>query len=160
MLTLLVSAAVTTAGQQPAETISFETIIKYELGGPLDADTPIVEVVTNRREWKKVWKLTHTGFLVRPPLPDIDFDNRIVLAVFHGYTGGQCTTSITSIAKTEDGIQVFAKQTCPGVSCGPIPGNVLKPVEILMIERVEKSIRKKDPELFVELRFVECDPPR
>ena len=160
VLTLLVTSSVTTPGQQPPEIISFETVIKYMLGGPLDADTPIVKVVTNRREWKKVWKLAHTAFQDRPPLPEIDFDNRILVAVFHGYTGGQCSTSITGLAKTEDGLQVYAKQTCPGASCGPQPASVLKPVEVVMIDRVEKSIRKKEPELFVELKFNECDPPR
>jgi hypothetical protein len=157
---LVFLALPTTARRQSEEIIPFETIVKYVYGGPVDVETPTGYVARNRKEWKRVWKLAHSTFLVKPPLPEIDFDNRMVLAVFHGYTGGSCSTSITSIVKTEEGLQVHAKQTCPGITCGPQPANVLKPVEIVTIERLEKSISKKDPNLIVELSFFECNPPR
>jgi len=82
-----------------------------------------------------------------------------LLAVFHGFTGGQCTTSITGVVKTEEGLKIQVKVTCPGPTCGPQPANVLKPVEIVAIDRVSKSIRKKDPELIEELQLIECKPP-
>lgn len=159
-MTLLFMASPAPSRQQSDEEIPFETIIKYDLGGSFTNANPIVTVVTNRRELKKAWKLAHTAFLSRPPLPEIDFENQLLLAIFHGWTGGGCKTSTTGTVKTEDGLEVFATQTCPGVTCGPQPTNVLKPVEILVIEKVEKSIRKKEPELIVDLRFVECNPPR
>ena len=159
-VTLLFVAHPTPSGQQSDETLPFETIVKYVLGGPLDEGTSIVYVVIDRRRWKKVWKLAHLTFPSRPPLPEIDFDSRMLLAVFHGFTAGGCTTSITSIVKTEDGLKVYVKETCPGPTCGPQPGNVLKPVEIVAIEKVNKSIRKKDPELIVDLQLIECNPPR
>lgn len=159
VMVLLFVAHPTASGQQSDETIPFETIVKYVLAGPLDEGTSVVYVVTDRREWKKVWKLAHLTFQARPPLPSIDFASRMVLAVFHGYTGGQCTTSITNIVKTEDGLKVYVKETCPGPTCGPQPANVLKPVEIVAIDRVNKSIRKKDPELIVDFQLIECKPP-
>lgn len=157
-IALLFVAQPTASGQQSDETIPFETIVKYVLAGPLDQGTSVVYVVTDRREWKKVWRLAHLLFQARPPRPEIDFTSRMVLAVFHGYTGGQCTTSITKIVKTEDGLKVYVKETCPGPSCGAQPANVSKPVEIVEIEKVNKSTRKKDPELIVDVQFIECKP--
>ena len=160
IMTLLLMASSALSRQQSDEEIPFETIIRYDLGGSFSEADPIVTVVTNRHELKKVWKLAHTAFLIRPPLPEIDFENRILLAVFHSFTGGACKTSITNIVKTEDGLEISASQTCPGSSCGPQPANVFKPVEIVVIDRVEKSIRKKEPELIVDHEFFECNPPR
>lgn len=114
--------------------------------------------MTDKREWKKVWKLAHVNFPARPPLPKIDFTSRTVLAVFHGYTGGSCTTSITKIVKTEDGLKVYVRQSCPGPTCGPQPANVLKPLEIVGFEKVDKETRKQDPELIVDVEFIECKP--
>ena len=145
---------------QQNEIIPFETLVEYSYGGPPDIENPTGYVVRNRRDWKRIWKLAHIPFAIKPPRPEIDFDSLTVLAVFHGYTGGSCTTSLTTIVKSEDGLQVYAKESCPGRSCGPQPGNVLKPVEIVTFEKIEKSISKKDPAVLVDLTFFECNPPR
>ncbi|MEK6408226.1 MAG: hypothetical protein AABN34_14795 [Acidobacteriota bacterium] len=155
---LLFVATPPASGQQPEETIPFETIVKYVTAGPFEQGNLVIYVVTDRREWKRVWKLAHITFPARPPLPEIDFTTRMVLAVFHHYTGGSCTTSIAKIAKTEDGLQIFVRETCPGASCGPQPANVSKPLEIVEIEGLGKSIRKKVPDLIVDHRAVECEP--
>jgi hypothetical protein len=74
VVVLLFLAAPMASGQQPEDTVPFDTIVKYLFGGPFEpGGSPVIYVVTNRREWKKVWKLTHTTFPARPPLPEIDF---------------------------------------------------------------------------------------
>jgi len=151
-------AAGPTALGQSEQIIPFETLVKYVVAGPAQQGTAVVYVVTTMRDWKQVWKLAHLGFTDRPPLPQIDFTSQMVLAVFHGYAGGSCTTSITRIVQTEDGLKVYANQTCPGQTCGPQPANVSKPLEIVQIERVNKKTRKQEPELIIDLQFRECKP--
>jgi hypothetical protein len=157
-IALLFVVRPTASGQQSEEIIPFQTIVKYVFAGPAEQGTAVLYVVTDKREWKKIWKLTHLRFPERPPLPGIDFTSRMVLAVFHEYTGGSCTTSITNIVKTEDGLKVYVKETCPGPTCGAQPANVSKPLEIVETERVDKRTRKHDPELIVDLQFIECKP--
>ena len=159
-LILLFVVPASNARQQSDEIIPFQTLIEYEYGGPPDLEHATAYIVRNRRQWKRIWKLAHIPFAIKPPRPEIDFDSLTVLAVFHAYTGGSCTTSLTTIVKSEDGLQVYAKQSCRGPSCGPQPGNVLKPVEIVTFERIEKSISKTDPAVIVDLTFVECNPAR
>lgn len=152
---LLLLAAPHLSGQQPEDALPFDTIVKYLYGGPFEpGDSPVIHVVTNRREWKKVWKLTHIPFPTRPPLPEIDFSNRTLLAVFHEYIGGLCNRSIQKVVVTDDGLEVFAKQTCP--DCPVQPAVVQKPVEIIETERLAKTIRKKDPKLVVEMVTIPC----
>ena len=155
---LLFLAPPMASGQQSEDTVPFETIVKYMFGGPFEPSaSPVVYFVTDRREWKKVWKLTHITFPARPPLPEIDFSNRMVLAVFHEYIGGSCNRSIQKLVVTEDGLEVFVRQTC--LDCPVQPANVNKPIEIVQIERLEKTIRKKDPKLVVELQTIPCKRP-
>ena len=148
----------TATAQQTEETIPFETIVKYVTAGPTEEGNAVVFIVSDKAEWKRIWKLAHVTFPARPPLPKIDFTSRTVLAVFHGYTGGSCTTSITKIVKTEDGLKVYVRETCPGPTSGPQPANDSKPLEIVGFEKVDKHSRKQDPELIVDLEFIECKP--
>lgn len=155
---LLLLAAPMASGQQPEDTVPFDTIVKYLFGGPFEpGGSPVIYVVTNRSEWKKVWKLTHIEFPARPSLPEVDFSNRMVLAIFHEYIGGSCNRSIQKVVVTEDGLEIFVKQTCP--DCPVQPANVHKPVEIIETERLAKPIRKKDPKLAVEMVTIPCRPP-
>jgi hypothetical protein len=155
---LLFLAPPMASGHQSEDTVPFDTIVKYLFGGPFEPGaSPVIYVVTDRREWKKVWKLAHVTFQARPLLPEIDFSNRMVLAIFHEYIGGSCNRSIRKLVVTEDGLKVFVKQTCP--DCAVQPANVQKPVEIIETERLEKTIRKKEPKLVVELETIPCKPP-
>jgi hypothetical protein len=154
-IALLSIAHPTYSGQQSEETLPFETIVKYVSGGGVQ-EGPTVHVVTDRREWKKIWKLAHRSFPSRPPLPEIDFNSRLVLAVFHGFTNGNCTKSITNIVKTENGLVLYVKETCPGPTCGPQPAFISMPLEIVAIDKVDKNVRKKDPEVILDIQFIEC----
>ena len=153
-LVIVLSVAGSASAQQPDETLPFETIIKYLDGGPLDlAFSQTVFVVVDRQEWRKVWKLAHSRGLVRPPLPEIDFDNRIAIAVF----GGFCNGSITKIMKTEEGLRIFVRDVCPGRNCAT-PAGIFTPVQIVETERVDRKIRRKGAQLTVTREFVDCSP--
>jgi hypothetical protein len=149
---LALSVAGPASAQQPDETLPFETIVKYLDGGPLElAFSQTVFIVADRQEWKRVWKLAHSRGPVRPPLPEIDFDNRIVFAVF----GGFCNGSITKIMKTEEGLRVLVRDVCPGRNC-PSPAGIVTPVQIVETERVQRKIRRKGAQLTVTREVVDC----
>ena len=153
-LVIVLSVAGSASAQQSDETLPFETIIKYLDGGPLDlAFSQTVFVVVDRQEWKRVWKLAHSRGLVRPPLPEIDFDNRIAIAVF----GGFCNGSITKIMKTEEGLRIFVRDVCPGSNCAT-PAGTVTPVQIVETEKVQRKIRRKGTQLTVTREVVDCSP--
>lgn len=147
------------AGRQSEEAIPFETIVKYRDGGPITIHPANVLVAGKRRVWKQAWKLANDRFASIPPLPEVDFDSKMVILVFHDFICSPCNRSITKILKTEKGLQLTVRHTQPGANCGVFTGEVQTPVEIIVAERVEKSVREKDVQLIVEQVTVDCKPP-
>ena len=163
-LSLLIVASVLlippiVAGQQSEETLSFAPIVNYMDGGGHETGPASVFIVSRRRTWKQLWRLANEKFVPVPPLPEIDFDSRMVIAVFHDFACVPCKKSITKILRTENGLQLTVKYAQPGLNCGAFPGFVTRPIEIVEVERAEKSLREKEVQLILETVTVDCKPP-
>jgi hypothetical protein len=64
-------------------------------------------VVKDKAAWAKLWSDTHKNSTVAPALPDVDFDNKMVIGVYQGEHPNGCNyTRITKVAVTGDKLVV------------------------------------------------------
>ena len=143
---------------QDEESVPFETVVKYSTNGPREN---LQTIVIKNREWRKLWNKAHAGFVSVPPRPEVDFSQRMIIAVSFEYLpNASWSFSISKIVKTEDGLRVFIKQTAHhGRFCGPVPEILVYPLHIVEAERVEKALIR-NAQFEVEQQIVDCEPPK
>lgn len=61
---------------QQSDEVPFETIIKYSSNGPRKE---LQRIVTDKRDWKRIWRKAHRNFPSVPPLPEVDFSQRMII---------------------------------------------------------------------------------
>src|SRR5262245_54453910 len=86
------------SAQLPPQTVPFETIEKYSFSGHREKQN---YVITTHEDWQALWAVTHSNVEPQPPLPEVDFSSRMIIAVFQGEqrTGGY-TIAVTELVKT------------------------------------------------------------
>lgn len=64
-----------------------EVIVNYEViqqGTYSGKKDPIAQIITAKQDWEHIWK-QHVSVLVpQPPVPEIDFETEVVVAIFAG----------------------------------------------------------------------------
>lgn len=97
-------------------------------------------VINDNDQWQIVWEKITSNINPKPPLPEIDFSQRSLIAVFQGEqaTGG-FEIVIQEIARSESSIEVAVKAFEPGPRC-VVPGTVTKPAHIVEIEKTDKPV--------------------
>lgn len=97
-------------------------------------------VINDNGQWQSLWQTLFTNTNVKPPLPEIDFTHRTIIAVFQGE---QATTgyqiSIEEVVETENALEVAVKAFSPGKRC-VLLGKVTRPLHIVEIEKTQKEI--------------------
>ncbi len=97
-------------------------------------------VINDNGQWQSLWQTLFTNTSEKPPLPDIDFSRRTIIAVFQGE---QATTgyqiSIEEALETENALEVNVKAFSPGKRC-VLLGKVTRPLHIVEIEKTQKEI--------------------
>ncbi|HLG14856.1 MAG TPA: hypothetical protein VJH03_10195 [Blastocatellia bacterium] len=131
--------------RQVEEPLPFETVVKYFTNGPRkDMQT----IVTNKHDWKKIWKKAHRGYFPSaPPRPQVDFSQRMIVVVAFEYLPDPSfSMAISKIIRTEDALRmlrIIVKQTAhTGSFCPPTHDIVVFPLHIVEVERVEKRLIK------------------
>lgn len=84
--------------------IEFETVAegKHSL-----ADTALVILVDNSEQWGRTWNLAQGNIDPMPVMPEINFKNEMILAVFMGErTSGGFSTEIESLTESKGVLQV------------------------------------------------------
>ncbi len=133
---LFVSAVITPAQQEGDKLIPFETMASYHYSGVTEKKNL---VITNKREWKKLWKLVHSREVPRPPLPKINFAERMVIAVFLGEQSDSARRiSIVKLVKSGDQLRIFTKETLGNATC-PGPPVTVQPYHIVVTDRIETT---------------------
>jgi hypothetical protein len=96
----------------PAEiVVSYDTILEGTYSGVRD---PLTKVITDQVEWENLWK-KHVSMLVpQPPVPQVDFTNSVVVAIFSGekHTSGYRIV-VKSVAAKDPNIEVTYRETEP-----------------------------------------------
>jgi len=97
-------------------------------------------VINDNAQWQSLWLTLFTNTSEKPPLPEIDFTRRTIVAVFQGLqaTSGY-EISIEEIVETENALLVTIKAFSPGQRCG-VTGIVTRPLHIVEIEKTQKEI--------------------
>lgn len=90
----------------------FNTIAKGHYSGIADSRNLIIKDI---QTWQEAWEAHASIRLPRPELPNIDFTEKLVIAVFNGErsTGGY-TLEIDKIERMDDKIRVYICKQKPG----------------------------------------------
>ncbi len=90
-------------------------ITNIAIGTYSGVETAMEIIINSESKWEKKWNKIYAGTTPQPELPEINFENEVVIAVFMGYrsTGG-FRIEITGVEKSEDKFKVHVKTTSPG----------------------------------------------
>jgi hypothetical protein len=140
----LAGGLVAVQGQQFEQPVPFDTIRK-EKGSAVSEKRNYV--INTNKEWKKLWNAMN-AFQQEPlPLPEVDFEKKMLIAVFQGYQASIANITITDILKTGNNLTVKVKEVILGKyispPCPPITANVITPFHIVQIDRISKAFRKR-----------------
>jgi hypothetical protein len=129
---ILVSAA-TAAEKKPGV-----SIIKEWNGAYSAQETAKRVVVKDQKGWEEVWSGMNGNIDPKPQIPKIDFDRRMVIAVFMGSrnTGGY-SVKITSV-------ELNGKLTVKVKESGPPPGGMVTealtaPYHVIVVPKSDKT---------------------
>jgi uncharacterized protein (UPF0248 family) len=120
-----------------ADSVCFLSVLKVS-----DSSHPEQEniVINDNGQWQSLWQTLFANTNIKPPLPEIDFTRRTIIAVFQGE---QATTgyqiSIEEALETENAVEVTVKAFSPGKRC-VLLGKVTRPLHIVEIEKTQKEI--------------------
>ena len=71
-------------------------------------------VVYSTEEWEKLWKQVHASIVPTPELPEVDFDQQIIVAVFAGEKpSGGYTVKVDRILQTDEAVTVYVVEDSP-----------------------------------------------
>jgi uncharacterized protein (UPF0248 family) len=120
-----------------SSTICFLTVLNFRDSGH---DVAQNYVIKDKGEWESLWEKIYSQWSERPPLPEIDFERRTLLAVFQGTkpTSGY-EISIREVVESENAVEVSVKAFAPGKHC-LVTGNYTRPFHIIEIQKTEKEV--------------------
>lgn len=82
---------------QTMPTITYEVLLEGTFSGIRE---PLQKVISTNEEWEDFWKKHVSVIVPQPPVPEIDFENTVVAAIFAG-------------EKNKSGYQVRLKEVVP-----------------------------------------------
>ena len=109
----LLSLIVTGCTASTKEEIPFTVVAE----GDTAADYPDQQgvVVASPSEWETLWEQLHRYTIPRPTLPEVDFTQHTLLAVFAGEKrSGGYTIQIERVTRTDQAVIVRVTETAPG----------------------------------------------
>lgn len=119
------------------EELSFETINKGIYSGHNQKNN---YVIVSRNDFENLWNKVYYKTVSKPPLPEIDFNKYIVLAVFQGVknTGGY-DTQIFKISREEGYFDVLVRETSPSPECVTTQA-LTSPFHIIKVEKMSSEV--------------------
>ena len=82
---------------QTMPTISYEVLLEGTFSGIKE---PLQKVITTNEEWEELWKKHVSVIVPQPPVPEVDFENNVLAALFAG-------------EKMKSGYQIRLKEVVP-----------------------------------------------
>ena len=119
LLSLLVTASLFSCkNSEPIakeEPVPFTTI---KSGNNSESEVYKTMVINNREELTEAWSLFFVKFNRKPPIPNIDFTSKTLVAAFLGErNNGGYSIKIKSVIKTNDKTTIVTEETKPGSNC-------------------------------------------
>lgn len=117
--------------------IEFETLAKGGYGG---IEEPVNMVIKDNEKWDSLWNKVYETRTPKPELPEVDFEEEMILAVFMGYcpTGGY-SISIENIIEKEERLIVEKKVVTPGPD-DMVTNAITHPFHIVKTKITDKEI--------------------
>lgn len=120
-----------------ADTICFLRVLKVFQSSHADAENL---VINDNAQWQSLWQTLFANRSEKPPLPEIDFTHRTIVAVFQGtQSSSGYEISIEEIVETENSLEITVKAFAPGRKCGVV-GILTRPFDIVEIDKTEKQV--------------------
>lgn len=96
--------------------------------------------ITDNSDWMNLWDMHVSIVEPKPPLPEVDFNQEMVIAVFFGsIASGGYTIEITKVIENKTNLVVFVKEIIPGKGCIVSEGET-SPYHIIKIQKVNKEV--------------------
>ena len=98
------------------------------------------EEIHNTKDLSDVWVNLFAKYDRKPPIPIIDFENKMLIAIALGKrNSGSYSIQVNSILETKNGININVSEKQPGSSC--ITSSVMVyPFQLIEIARTTKKI--------------------
>lgn len=137
--------------QETNNQLSFETLAA---GQKSLQTTKANYVIVSRDQLQELWERARP---LGSPLPEIDFSQKIVIAVFQGETGSSAfRISVTRVDTVGKRLKVQVRETRPGYGCSVLP-DLGEAFHVIAIDRViGKAWKRTDFE--DEVIVLTCDP--
>ncbi len=117
--------------------VEFRTVVKVGMSSHREKQN---YVITNAADWANLWNRAFEASSTIPPLPEIDFTERMVIAVFRGTTPDPChDVKFTKLIETEGALKVHAREKLPGRRCGCVAA-IGAPFHIIEIPKTSKAV--------------------
>ena len=97
----------------------------------------------NEADFRALWVDIHSNESKLPPLPEIDFDREMAIAIFRGCHSNTCyRVEIKDATISGDSMTVWVKETDPGADC--YCGQAITcPVHLVAVPRVEGEVHQR-----------------
>ena len=119
--------------------MAFKTISHGQYSGFSEAKN---YAITNTNDWQSLWNKVYGNVLSKPPLPEVDFNKSMVIAVSLGSkpTGGY-DIKITGVKEREaEGlIAISVEESSPGKDC-IVSQALTSPYHIIETEKTDKEV--------------------
>ena len=98
------------------------------------------EVITSNEEFRKVWDRALLNMMDKDPLPEIDFENKMIILVAMGQqTSGGHKIEVVGVQNATDGVGITILEFKPGKKC--ITTDALAfPFQLIEIAKSEKQV--------------------
>ncbi|OGW36405.1 MAG: hypothetical protein A2X58_06635 [Nitrospirae bacterium GWC2_56_14] len=106
------------ADSEIGQPVAFQTVDQDSVFVSGMTVTAGIYVVRTPTEWSDFWSAVKASYYPEPPLPPVNFSEKVVIAVVDSVqpTGGYSIT-ITHLLKSATGVEVHAVHQSPGPDC-------------------------------------------
>jgi hypothetical protein len=137
-----------TASEVPpnAQVVAFDIVqeMTTEISGITDRRR---DVIADQAEWEALWDGIQTFVVPKPPAPEIDFGNRMVIFASMGErTSGGHTIAVLEAAQENGSLYVVVEEATPGIQC-MTTDVVTTPAVAVSVPRTGQSVLFVDREI-------------
>ena len=115
----------------------FETLLSEVHSGLAE---PRREVIRDGGGWARLWADIHAGVTPVPPLPAVDFERHMLIAVASGtHPSGGFTIKVRSVATRAGKLEVVVLETCPSADA-MVSTELTRPVEVVRVAKLAQPV--------------------
>jgi len=97
-------------------------------------------IIDNQEDWQELWQKITAKTWPAPALPEVDFDNYMLLARFMGErTSGGYRVEFVVVLEAEEKVYAAVLETSPGPDC-LVTAAMTQPYHVVQIPRTKKEI--------------------